>query len=93
MTFQNASYAAFVVAVGLLSAAAFIIYRNGLTINQTEVWLVLAAMPFMTVGLPAAIIRHSGIWKPNNETGTRRLHRQQTRRRRACGAPSQSRGR
>ena len=67
MTFQQKLYAAFVIAVALMSAATFITYRNDFTINSTAVWLVVAAMPFMTVGLPAAIIRHTGFFDPEKE--------------------------
>ena len=62
MSFHQKLYAAFVVAVALMGAAVLITYRNGMTINSTAVWLVVAAMPFMSVGLPAAIIRHTGIF-------------------------------
>ena len=67
MTFQQKLYAAFVIAVALMSAATLITYRNDSTINSTAVWLVVAAMPFMTVGLPAAIIRHTGFFDPEKE--------------------------
>ena len=72
MNFQQSLYAAFVVAVALMSAATVITYRNDFTINSTAVWLVVAAMPFMTVGLPAAIIRHTGFFDAEKERGQER---------------------
>ena len=67
ITFHQKLYAAFVVAGALMAAAVLITCRNGMTINSTAVWLVVAAMPFMSVGLPAAVIRHTGFFDPEKE--------------------------
>ena len=66
MNFQQSMYAAFFISIALLSAAALVTYRKGLTINMTAFWLTFAAIPFFAVGMPAAIIRHSGLWKQEN---------------------------
>ena len=67
MSFHQKLYAAFLIAIALLSAAVLITYRNGLTFNMTAVYLTIAAIPFLTVGIPAAIIRHTGIFDPEKE--------------------------
>ena len=67
MSFQQKLYAAFLIAIALLSAAVLITYRNGLTFNMTAIYLTIAAIPFLAVGIPAAIIRHTGIFDPEKE--------------------------
>ena len=65
MNLQQSMYTAFFISMAMLSAAAFITYRNDLTVNMTAFWLVLASIPFFIVGLPAFVIRHSGLWSQN----------------------------
>ena len=48
-------------------AAVLITYRNDFTFNTTAVHLTLVAIPFLTVGIPAAIVRHTGIFNPEKE--------------------------
>lgn len=54
MAFRNVAYGAFVAAVVLMSAAAFITCGNGFTLDQAIVWLVLAAI--VTAGAGSACI-------------------------------------
>ena len=67
MSFHQKLYAAFLIAIALLSAAVLITCLNGLTFNMTAVYLTIAAIPFLAVGIPAAIIRHTGIFDPEKE--------------------------
>ena len=54
MAFRNVAYGAFVAVLALMSAAAFITCVNGFTLDQTIVWLVLAAI--VTAGAGSACI-------------------------------------
>ena len=68
LSFQQKMYGAFVIAIALTGAAALITYLNDFTFNMTAVYLTLVAIPFLTVGIPAAIIRHTGIFDPEKES-------------------------
>ena len=67
MSFQQKMYAVFLITVALLGTAALITYLNDFTFNMTAVYLTLATTPFLTVGIPAAIIRHTGFFDPEKE--------------------------
>ena len=67
MNFLQCMYTAFFISMALLSVAAIITYRNDLTVNMPAFWLILTAIPFFTVGMPAFGIRHSGIFDPDKE--------------------------
>ena len=75
MNFQQSMYTAFIISMALMSAAAFITYRNDLTINMTAFWLILTAIPFFIVGMPAFFIRHSGLWN-QDQTANRKENQQ-----------------
>lgn len=54
MAFRNVACGAFVAVLALMSAAAFITCGNGFILDQTIVWLVLAAI--VTAGAGSACI-------------------------------------
>ena len=60
----HASFYAFLA----LSAAAFwLTYRNDLTPTHTAYWLAIAALITFTTGMPAFVVRHSGLLKNSLE--------------------------
>ena len=61
------AYAAFYIAVVLAAVGFFLIYRNDFVVTETSRWVLVAAMPFLTVGLPAVVVRHTSVFDSDEE--------------------------
>ena len=75
MNLQQSMYAAFYISMALLGVAALITYHNDLIVNVPAFWLILTAIPFFIVGLPAFVIRHSGLWSQDQTANGKKNQR------------------